>query len=574
MGARAAIGIRFLTLSLVALVGVGGGAVAADIRDNPLEPVDLSSPRAVIVGHMEDAGAAWQRIAQIADEGRPSPEDSAYINNLARRILRRLDLSDVAPTARVEEGYDSATYLWEVLSRIEVPPPEEIPDASAFAPGTPAQWRIPGTDITIARSTEPGASDEFRFSKDTVARASDYYRLVAHLPYRTEVPIDNPSRLRQVLPGWMIPYSAILDLPPSFRKILLGQAVWKLIAFVLMLVIFVAVVYLAGRLTKAGPDASPVRRYVGQLVGPGVLLALLPVAVYMTTEQINIVGDFAQWAKLMAESVGIVVGAWFAWLACLTLAEAFIAAPRLNTSTLNAQLLRLTGRVAGIVLGLAVIFIGANRIGLPLLGVIAGVGVGGLAIALAAQDSLKNLLGSLMIFMDQPYKPGQRIIAETQDGFVEQIGLRSTRIRQMGGSLITIPNEKMARMDIENIGERTFFRRVANLRLPLDTPPEKMDRAIAILEDILKDHEGMKPQLPPRVYFSEINPDSFNIFVTYWYHLPKRWRFFELNQEINREILRRFAEEDIQFALPSSSMRLVPDGPQTFDPDPSAQPSS
>ena len=210
----------------------------------------------------------------------------------------------------------------------------------------------------------------------------------------------------------------------------------------------------------------------------------------------------------------------------------------------------------------------------PLLGVIAGVGVGGLAIALAAQDSLKNLLGSLMIFMDQPYKPGQRIIAETQDGFVEQIGLRSTRIRQMGGSLITIPNEKMARMDIENIGERTFFRRVANLRLPLDTPPEKMDRAIAILEDILKDHEGMKPQLPPRVYFSEINPDSFNIFVTYWYHLPKRWRFFELNQEINREILRRFAEEDIQFALPSSSMRLVPDGPQTFDPDPSAQPSS
>ena len=574
MGARSAIGRRFLTLFLVAFVGGAAGPVAANIRDNPLEPVDLSSPRAVIEGHMEDTGAAWVRIAQIADAGRPTPEDSAYIYNLAGRILRRLDLSDVAPTARAEEGYDSATYLWEVLSRIPRPPPAEIPDASAFAPGVPAKWQIPGTDITIARSTEPGASDDFRFSKDTVARASDYYALVAHLPYRTEVPIDNPSRLRQVLPGWMMPYSVILDLPPAFREIVLGQAVWKLIAFVLMLVIFVVIVYLAGRLTKAGPDASPVRRYAGQIVGPGVLLALLPVAVYMTTEQINIVGDFAQWAKLVADSVGIIVGAWFAWLACLTIAEAFIAAPRLNTSTLNAQLLRLTGRVAGIVLGLAVIFVGANRIGLPLLGVLAGVGVGGLAIALAAQDSLKNLLGSLMIFMDQPYKPGQRIIAETQDGFVEQIGLRSTRIRQMGGSLITIPNEKMARMDIENIGERTFFRRVANLRLPLDTPPEKMDRAIAILEDILKDHEGMKPQLPPRVYFSEINPDSFNIFVTYWYHLPKRWRFFEFNQEINREILRRFADEDIQFALPSSSMRLVPDGPQTFDPDPSAQPSS
>jgi MscS family membrane protein len=543
----------------------------ADIRDNPLEPVDLSSPRAVIEGHMNDVGDAWALIAGAAESGRRDREDIAYLTNIARRVLMRLDLSDVAPTARAEEGYDSATYLWEVLSRIEMPPLEEIPDASAFAPGVPAQWRIPHTDITIARSTEPGATDEFRFSKDTVARAADYYRLVADLPYRMEVPIENPSRLRQILPGWLIPYSVILGLPDGFRKIVLGQAVWKLLALAVMLALFFAIVYLAGRLAKADPEASPARRYMGQLVGPGVLLALLPLAVYLTTEQINIVGDLAQWSKLIADTVGIVAGAWFAWLACLTMAETFIAAPRLNTSTLNAQLLRLTARVAGIVLALAVIFIGANRIGLPLLGVLAGVGVGGLAIALAAQDSLKNLLGSLMIFMDQPYKPGQRIIAETQDGFVEEIGLRSTRIRQMGGSLITIPNEKMARMDIENIGERTFFRRVANLRLPLDTPPEKMDRAIAILEDILKDHEGMKPQLPPRVYFSEINPDSFNIFVTYWYHLPKRWRFFEFNQEINREILRRFAEAGIEFALPSSSMRLVPDGQQSFDPDPGTQ---
>lgn len=77
-----------------------------------------------------------------------------------------------------------------------------------------------------------------------------------------------------------------------------------------------------------------------------------------------------------------------------------------------------------------------------------GMLVDGLAIALAAQDSLKNLLGSLMIFMDKPYKPGQRIVVEGRDGFVEQIGLRSTKIRMLTGAQTSIPNERMARLDI------------------------------------------------------------------------------------------------------------------------------
>jgi hypothetical protein len=108
----------------------------------------------------------------------------------------------------------------------------------------------------------------------------------------------------------------------------------------------------------------------------------------------------------------------------------------------TARLLRLSARITGIILGLTIIFYGANLIGLPVVGVLAGVGVSGLAIALAAQDSLKNLLGSLMICMDQPYTPGQRIVVQGHDGFVENIGLRSTKIRMLDDALTAIPNEK------------------------------------------------------------------------------------------------------------------------------------
>jgi hypothetical protein len=108
---------------------------------------------------------------------------------------------------------------------------------------------------------------------------------------------------------------------------------------------------------------------------------------------------------------------------------------------------------------------------LVLLGVLAG--VGGLAIALAAQDSVNNLLGSLMIFMGQPYKAGQHIVVQGHDGFVEQIGLRCTKIRVLTGALTVIPNEKMANLDVENIGHRNFIRRQTSIRLDRTPHPNR-----------------------------------------------------------------------------------------------------
>ena len=548
----------WLVLALLPL-GVWGD------EPHPLEPVDTSSPRAVLEGFLTDMDVVWGIIYATGGDTRDKlPE----VNMLAGRILRRLDLSDVAPTARAEEGYDSASHLYETLNRINLPPLSEIPGAGDFPPGG-AEWRIPHTEITIMRRPDSDRPDEFLFSRSTVARANDFFALVQNLPYTRDVPVENILDLRRIEGGWMVPSGLIRSLPGPLLTTVFGQALWKLIAFAVMLILIALLLLGIQRLTRAPESALNVRTYVSRMIPPAALLAALPIAVYMTTEQINIVGDLAQGVRFAADIVSIIAGTWVVWLACLALAEILIATPRVNTNSLNAQLLRLTARVAGIVLGLTVIFIGANRIGLPLLGVLAGVGVGGLAIALAAQDSLKNLLGSLMIFMDQPYRPGQRIIVEGQDGFVEQIGLRSTRIRQMGGSLITIPNEKMARLDVENIGERTFMRRVLNIRIPINTAPEKMERALAIITGLLENHEGMKPELPARVFFSEINPDSLNIFVMYWFHPPKRWKFFEFNQWVNFEILRRFAAEDIEFAYPTTTTRLV--GDESFPPAPASE---
>ncbi len=194
--------------------------------------------------------------------------------------------------------------------------------------------------------------------------------------------------------------------------------------------------------------------------------------------------------------------------------------------------------------------------GQPLTTLLAGLGIGGLAVALAAQDTLKNFFGSIMIISDKPFKIGERVVAEGYDGVVEGIGFRSTRIRTLTGHQVVIPNDKMALISIENIGRRPYIRRLTNITITYDTPVEKVDRALAIIRGILENHEGMPEDFPPRVHFSEFNPDSLNIQVLYWYSPPDYWKYMEFTERVNLQIMTEFNREGIKFAFPSSTTYL------------------
>lgn len=195
----------------------------------------------------------------------------------------------------------------------------------------------------------------------------------------------------------------------------------------------------------------------------------------------------------------------------------------------------------------------------PLTSIIAGLGVGGLAVALAAQDTLKNFFGSLVIFADKPFEMGDRIVVDGYDGPVEEVGFRSTRVRTLDGHLVTIPNGALANKTLQNIGKRPYIKRTANITITYDTPPDKVERAVEMIQEILHNHEGMNPDFPPRVYFNEFNDVSLNIMMIYWYHPPNYWDFCAFNERINMEILRRFNEAGIEFAFPTQTLFLAGD---------------
>ena len=224
---------------------------------------------------------------------------------------------------------------------------------------------------------------------------------------------------------------------------------------------------------------------------------------------------------------------------------------------MNEILVSLVGktlRVVILILGVVVLI--QNMTGVKIGPLLASLGIGGIAVALAAKDSIANFFGTMTIIFDKPFQPGERILVDGNDGTVESVGFRSTRIRTLAGHLLTIPNEKVANASIENIARRPNIRWLTNIGITYDTPPEKVELALSIIKDILSDHEGMHEDSPPRVYFNNFNDWSLNILVVAWYHPPDYWSYMAWVQKTALEIMRRFAEAGISFAFPSQTIYM------------------
>ena len=212
-----------------------------------------------------------------------------------------------------------------------------------------------------------------------------------------------------------------------------------------------------------------------------------------------------------------------------------------------------------ITLFILLMFIGQNVFGLNITTLLAGAGVVGLAIAFAAQETVANFIGSLMILLDHPFKVGDAVNVDGNIGIVQHVGLRSTTLRSFDGHLVTIPNKTVAGTTVIDISARPSIKTVMNLGLTYDTSPVKMARAMAILQEIFANHEGMNKELPPRIYFTAFKDYSLNLQVIVWYHPGDFFKNLEFLNASNLKILQRFNEEGLSFAFPTNTTYLASD---------------
>jgi MscS family membrane protein len=207
---------------------------------------------------------------------------------------------------------------------------------------------------------------------------------------------------------------------------------------------------------------------------------------------------------------------------------------------------------------IATIFILENVLQLDVKSMLLGAGVGGIAIALAARDTIANFFGSVTIFADRPFQIDELVRIEGHYGPVEEVGFRSTRIRTLEGHLVTVQNSTIANSIVENMGRRPFIRRTCNITITYDSGHAKAKRAVEIIKEILASvpEVNTDPGKPPRVYFSDFNDWSLNIYMSYWVKPPEYWLYHEVNERVNLEMMKRFEAERIEFAFPSQTLYL------------------
>lgn len=223
---------------------------------------------------------------------------------------------------------------------------------------------------------------------------------------------------------------------------------------------------------------------------------------------------------------------------------------------LDAQLFPVVSKSAKVFVVVVAVLVTTQNLGMNVTGLLASLSIGGLAVGLAAQDTLSNLFGAVALFADRPFRVGDRVQLDAIDGSVEAIGLRSTRIRNLDGHLVTVPNRTMANASLTNVSKRPNIKTVMNVGVTYDTPAEKIERAMQIIEEIYRPHPKTADLI---ISFNKFESSSLNILVVHWWDSTDFKEYLLQFQKLNLELKRRFDAEGINFAFPSQTVYLRQD---------------
>jgi len=357
-------------------------------------------------------------------------------------------------------------------------------------------------------------------------------------------------------------------------EIIRGNAIWR---FGLVLLIVLAAL-IAGRIIQFAINSYALR--VAKKRGEGLVTLLLKALanpVYVTIFAAGVF--FAKAPLLFHDEKGIRIAIEDTWAKVARVIAAVAVAYTLYrlVDVIEYYLSRLIGKTETrlddmlvpavrkalriTIAIVAVLLISENILGANVKSLLLSAGVGGIAIALAAKDTIANFFGSITIFTDRPFQMGELVKIGEHQGPVEEVGFRSTRVRTLQGHLVTIPNSVIANSTVENLGKRPFIRRTSNITITYDSGHTKAKRAVEVIKEILANvpEVNTDPGRPPRVYFSDFNDWSLNIYMSYWVKPADYWLYHEVNERVNLQMMKRFEAEQIEFAFPSQTLYVKKD---------------
>jgi len=339
---------------------------------------------------------------------------------------------------------------------------------------------------------------------------------------------------------------------PLRESMLLGQPLWKYLAsliYVLLAFYVSRFIDLVTRVWLKKLAASTETKL------DDLLLELLkgPIKVVVFVLLLNLGLNIFQWPETvkscLSKGLIVVVAGSLAYLA-LKVINLLLEIWRTRTGhegdrAFNEQLFSFIRKSLDAFIIVVAVLVTAQNLGINITAVITSLSIGGLAVGLAAQDTLANLFGAVALFADKPFREGDQIKLEGAEGVVEAIGLRSTRVRHPEGHLVAVPNKTMGNAIITNLTKRSSIKTVMNLVLAHDLTTEKVKRALELLREIYRSHSMTQDVW---ISFNQFAGRSLNLMIVHWWKGTDYQKYLAGMQEMNLTIKERFDAEGITLA--------------------------
>lgn len=558
--------LKTLTRSLLLWIFLSYSSFADIQNMNLSKPVDTSTPRATIESFLTLTDMIGRRYNAYKEN--PNPETQKALMEASTKTLALLDLREIPDAARREKGIEAFLLIWEAVARLDLPELKDIPDRLLKTEGNEKseplkRWRIPGSEIILTRIDNGSQTGEYLLSTDTVKHALEYYENIEHLPYKQPVPIKNLFKSAQTLTGWIISPAWTESFPDWAIVSIMGQVIWKWLALLVCFGGAFKLLFMIYQFTYSQTEPHRLPKFPRYLIlplcsfGVGLLLS------YFLHYQINVTSIASAISDYLIEINYGIATVWIVWVVAAWIAEAAIKSPKINPESLDAHLIRLAARSVGIVCSLFLIFRVANQIGIPVYGLVAGAGVGGLAVALAAKNSLENFMGALNLFADRPVRIGDlcRFDDDLSAGWrpvgrIESIGIRSTRIRRADRSVITIPNAELAQRHIINLSACDSMLFNITIGIRYETSEQQLTTLLETLRKQLESNPDVV-QIPadfPRVRFIGFGDSSLLIGIRAYFNTSDYNEFLAIQEDILLNIMKVVKTAGVDFAFPSITL--------------------
>lgn len=470
-----------------------------------------------------------------------------------RLAARCLDLGALPQSLWETKGPELAIHLKNVIDRVAYIDIETVPDDPDGEPWV--FYSSPEGEISIARNK----TGRWLFTRGTVASIPTLLRALESRDVVTEAQGDPIIESRY--------QRARRHVPTLMRGSFLWIEHWQWIALILCTIVGL-VLWRGAALLLSATVGSLIRRRWESLTEPDVRKGFNPVGMLLMAilwlTALSWMG-LPLWMHTVLLVVMRFVFVIAVVLAVFGLLELFMLSLRkrasMAESTIDLLLVPLVRTSMRIIIVIMAIAVFAANFDIEITGLLAGLGLGGVAIALAAKDTLGNFFGSLTVILDKPFRAGDWVKIGTVEGKVEEVGLRSTRIRTLDDSLVTMPNLTLTATAVENLGMRRWRRWKTLIHLSQATPPELIEKFCAGILELVKARPSTMRQDRATAALNGFSAGAIDVSLVLHFEAPDTPTENRLKHEFGLEILRLAKRLEVEFA--NGSQTVVMPGPET-----------